>query len=143
MKQNETSQLFVYGSLRSGFHSPAYNYVSRYFTLVGEAKVKGLLYDMGDYPVGVSCSDTKFIVGELYQINHKEAFDFAIAQLDDYEGLNGEDNEDVLYERTVTEIIINETTTLAWTYWYKGNTANKPIVISGDVLQYFEQKKNL
>jgi hypothetical protein len=142
MKQNQTTQLFVYGSLRSGFHSSAYNYVSRYFTLVGEAKAKGLLYDMGDYPVGVACKFDTFVVGELYQIKHKEAFDFAIAQLDDYEGLNGEDHEDILYERTLTEIFVNETATKAWTYWYKGDTANKPVIASGDVLQYFEQKKN-
>ena len=143
MKQDDTFQLFVYGSLRSGFHSPAYNYVSKYFTLVGDAKVKGILYDMGDYPVGVATANARFIVGELYQIKHKEAFDFAIAQLDDYEGLNGEDNEVVLYERSVAEITVNETTTTAWTYWYKGDTTNKPIVISGDVLQYFKEKNNL
>ena len=141
MKQEDTHHLFVYGSLRSGFYAPAYNYVSRYFTLVGIAKVQGVLYDMGDYPVGVASTEDKFITGELYNITHKEAFNFAIAQLDDYEGLNGEDNDEVLYERTVTDVIINDTTLKAWVYWYKGNTANKSIVESGDVLQYFNQKK--
>ena len=41
MKKPEVYQLFVYGSLRSGFRSPAYEYVSRYFDLLGDAKVKG------------------------------------------------------------------------------------------------------
>jgi gamma-glutamylcyclotransferase (GGCT)/AIG2-like uncharacterized protein YtfP len=31
-------QVFVYGSLRKGFLHPAYQYISRYFSLVGEAK---------------------------------------------------------------------------------------------------------
>lgn len=140
MNQENVFQLFVYGSLRSGFHSPAYHYVSKYFTFVGNAKVRGVLYDMGDYPVATPTTSNTFIVGELYQINQKEAFDFAIAQLDDYEGLNGEANEVALYERRQAEIIVNETITNAWTYWYKGNINNKPVIDSGDVLQYFEQK---
>ena len=143
MKQDETFQLFVYGSLRSGFHSPAYNYVSRYFTLIGDAKVRGVLYDMGDYPVGVATTNETFIVGELYQINNEEAFNFAIAQLDDYEGLNGEDNEVVLYERKIAKVFNNETRINAWTYWYKGDTANRPVILNGDVLLYFNKKNSL
>ena len=45
--------LFVYGSLLSGFKSQAYEYISRFFNLVGKAKVKGKLYDMGDYPAAI------------------------------------------------------------------------------------------
>jgi gamma-glutamylcyclotransferase (GGCT)/AIG2-like uncharacterized protein YtfP len=47
------NQLFVYGSLRSGFRSPAYEYISRYFTFVANAKVRGELYDLGSYPAGI------------------------------------------------------------------------------------------
>ena len=46
-----TFHIFVYGSLRSGFKSPAYNYISKYFSLVGDAKVQGKLYNMGNYPL--------------------------------------------------------------------------------------------
>lgn len=61
---NETNgQLFVYGTLRSGFQSPAYSYISRYFTLIGEAKVKGRLYDLGDYPAAVPVEEDYFIIG--------------------------------------------------------------------------------
>jgi len=141
MKQT-TFKIFVYGSLRSGFQSPAYNYISKYFTLVGNAKVKGLLFDMGDYPVAISTNDEKFIVGELYDIKNQEAFDFAIAQLDDYEGLNTEEGEASFYKRTEEEIYINNTTEKGWVYWFTGDIINKPIVESGDVLAYIENKKN-
>jgi gamma-glutamylcyclotransferase (GGCT)/AIG2-like uncharacterized protein YtfP len=140
MKEQQTGQIFVYGSLRSGFHSPAYNYISKYFTLIGNAKTKGLLLDMGDYPVAIATTDDKFIVGELYKINHKEAFDFAIAQLDDYEGVNVENNETQLYTRAIANVEINESTTTAWVYWYTGNVSNKPIVASGDVMDYLMKK---
>ncbi|MFY7966001.1 MAG: gamma-glutamylcyclotransferase family protein [Chitinophagaceae bacterium] len=141
MKQS-IFKIFVYGSLRSGFHSPAYNYISKYFTLVGKAKAKGLLFDMGDYPVAKPSNDNNFIIGELYTITNKEAFDFAIAQLDDYEGLNGEEGEVSIYTRTIDDIFINETVEKAWVYWFTGDVTNKPIIKSGDVLAYVEQKKN-
>lgn len=125
--EKRVTHLFVYGSLRSGFHSPAYNYVSRYFTLVGAAKAKGLLLDMGDYPVAVATNHQQFIVGELYNITNPNAFDFAIAPLDDYEGINTEPDEVQLYIRTLTEVQIDNRTTTAWVYWYSGDTTGKSL----------------
>jgi gamma-glutamylcyclotransferase (GGCT)/AIG2-like uncharacterized protein YtfP len=133
-------QLFVYGSLRSGFKSDAYHYVSKYFKLIGNATAKGILYDMGNFPVATATTSEKFIVGELYEILDSNAFDFVIAQIDDYEGLYSEDHEAALYKRDLTNIFINETTTKAWVYWYCGSVNDKPIVESGDVLEYFRQK---
>ncbi len=139
MKEQQIEQIFVYGSLRSGFHSPAYNYISKYFTLQGNARAKGLLIDMGQYPVAIATNEDKYIVGELYKINYIEALDFAIAQLDDYEGLNAEENETPLYKRVVAEIEINNTITNAWVYWFTGDVENKPILASGDILDYLKK----
>ena len=79
--------VFVYGSLRSGFQSPAYEYISRYFNLFGQAKVKGKLYDMGEYPAAIPVQEDAFIKGELYIIKNETEFSWAIGQLDDYEGV--------------------------------------------------------
>ena len=70
-------QLFVYGSLRSGFHSPVYEYISRFFIFIGEAKVQGKLFDMGSYPAGVPTTDDSFIIGELYQAKNEHEFSWA------------------------------------------------------------------
>jgi len=86
-------KLFVYGSLRSGFRNPVYQYLTKYFNLMGEAVVKGILYDMGDYPVAIPTADEKFISGELYSINNPSEFSWAIGQLDDYEGIDAEEGE--------------------------------------------------
>ena len=83
-------QLFVYGSLRSGFRSPAYEYISRYFVFVGDARVRGKLFDLGSYPAGIKTNDNTFIVGELYTIKSENEFAWAIGQLDDYEGVTVE-----------------------------------------------------
>ncbi|MCC7402726.1 MAG: gamma-glutamylcyclotransferase [Chitinophagaceae bacterium] len=133
-------QLFVYGSLRSGFKSPAYEYISRYFSLVGEAKTRGKLFDMGSYPAGLPSKDNSFISGELYVIKRKEEFDWAISQLDDYEGVNVEPDEMQLYRRELTEVYLKEGVTHAWIYWYNGDVSGKTVIASGDLMSYLQQK---
>lgn len=133
-------QLFVYGSLRSGFHHPAYEYISRYFRLVENAKIKGVLYDMGEYPAAVPTNEETFIMGELYTIINADEFSWAIAQLDDYEGLNTENGEPPLYRRELVTIYFNEQQSIGWVYWFNGDVTNMPCIKSGDVLQYKQQK---
>lgn len=141
MKKSGVCQLFVYGSLRSGFRSPAYEYISRYFDLVGEAKVKGKLFDLGEYPAAKPTDENKFIIGELYKIRNQNEFAWAIGQLDDYEGVHVGFDETQLYVRDITEVHIDDTITNAWIYWYHGDVNDKPVIESGDVLRYIEQKK--
>ncbi len=133
-------KIFVYGSLRKGFHHPAYAYISRYFHLLSEAKVKGVLYDMGEYPAALPATDEKFIIGELYEINNPDELGWAMAQLDDYEGLNAEPGETPLYRREITAVITGQGEIPAWVYWFNGNVSGKPLVESGDVLAYLQQK---
>ncbi len=141
MNKSEVYQLFVYGSLRSGFKSPAYEYISRYFTLIGEAKVKGELFDMGTYPAAVPSTENKFVMGELYRIKHENEFAWAIGQLDDYEGVTVDFDEVQLYRKEITEVKINNQITLAWIYWYNGNVSGKQSIASGDMMEYLMQKK--
>ena len=133
--------LFVYGSLLSGFKSPAYEYISRFFNLVGKAKVKGKLYDMGEYPAAIPANDDGFIQGELYQIKNEAEFSWAIGQLDDYEGMNVEEGETALYYRSISTIHVADQLTDAWVYWYNGDVTGKPVVESGDILEYLANKK--
>ena len=137
---NPTNQLFVYGSLLSGFHHPAYQYMAKYFQLLGTAAVKGVLYDKGDYPVALPSSHEKFIAGELYVLKNENEFSYAIEQLDDYEGLNVEVGETPLFKREQATIYCNGQTTHAWIYWFNGNVNGLPEVPSGDVLAYIETK---
>jgi gamma-glutamylcyclotransferase (GGCT)/AIG2-like uncharacterized protein YtfP len=133
-------RLFVYGSLRSGFKGPAYDYISRFFKLVGEAKVRGLLFDMGSYPAGIPTNESNFIVGELYESNNRNEFSWAIGQLDDYEGVTVEPDEVQLYRREITEVYTNGQVTHAWIYWFNGNVSGHPVISSGDLLEYLQQK---
>lgn len=138
--KNNIDYLFAYGSLRSGFKSDAYNYISRYFTLIGPAVTQGYLYDMGNYPVAKPTTEEAFIKGELFQITHPESFDYVMAQLDDYEGIHSEADEQPCYVRTKANIMVEEKAYEAWVYWYTSSVAGKPIVASGDVMEYIKSK---
>jgi gamma-glutamylcyclotransferase (GGCT)/AIG2-like uncharacterized protein YtfP len=141
MSTPATHNLFVYGSLRSGFRSPVYEYISRFFSFAGDAKVKGKIFDMGSYPAGVLATGDSYIIGELYHIKNPNEFSWAIGQLDDYEGVNVEADEVQLYRREITEVIMNGETVIAWIYWYNGDVSNRPVITSGDMMEYLEQKK--
>lgn len=140
--KHDHHQLFVYGSLRSGFQHPAYTYISRYFSFVGYAKLQGILFDMGSFPAAKAATDGHFITGELYTINNEDEFSWAIGQLDDYEGLNAEDEETAQYIRTLSPVYtLENNVVLAWVYWFNGDTTGKTVIESGDVLEYFFKKK--
>ncbi|MCU0394560.1 MAG: gamma-glutamylcyclotransferase [Chitinophagaceae bacterium] len=133
--------IFVYGSLRSGFNSPAYNYISQYFDLVSPGRIRGTLYDLGAYPAALPTAEDRFIIGELYTIRHADEFEWAMAQLDDYEGIDASYDEPSEYRRDLTEVWIdNGQTATAWVYWYTADVTDKPVVASGDVLQYLQEK---
>jgi gamma-glutamylcyclotransferase (GGCT)/AIG2-like uncharacterized protein YtfP len=140
MMEQSNGQVFVYGSLRSGFHHPAYEYISRYFILLSDGKVKGSLYDMGEYPAATASENDQYIIGELYCINSPEQFEWAIAQLDDYEGLNVEQGDAPLYRREQTIVYTTKGETAAWVYWFNGDVSGKPHIESGDVLEYMKNK---
>ncbi|HKZ67807.1 MAG TPA: gamma-glutamylcyclotransferase family protein [Chitinophagaceae bacterium] len=132
--------VFVYGSLRSGFQSSAYEYISRHFNLFGQAKVKGKLFDLGEYPAAIPVQEDSFILGELYLVKSENEFSWAIAQLDDYEGVLAEPHEQPLYRREIADVFINDAIVPAWMYWYNGDVSGKPEISSGDIMDYLKTK---
>ncbi len=133
-------KIFVYGSLRSGFRNPAYEYLTRYFKYSGEALVKGKFFDAGSHPVALPTEDEHFILGELYSMNSEDEFSWAFEQLDDYEGLHVEPGETPLYRRDLVEVFQNGETKTAWIYWYNLRVEGMPEIETGDVMRYLQQK---
>jgi gamma-glutamylcyclotransferase (GGCT)/AIG2-like uncharacterized protein YtfP len=80
------------------------------------------------------------IIGELYEAKSPEDFDWSIAQLDDYEGLNPEEGEKAPYRRMITNVYCNDQPYKAWVYWYTGEINSTVIVESGDVFEYMRNK---
>ena len=142
MQSTAFNQLFVYSSLREGFHNNAYDYVSHYFSFVCNGKTKGILSDMDGQPVCTSTLDDKFIKGELYKLNDEKYFSWAFGQLDDYEGVTADEGEQPLYHRELTTVYKDDgSSTEAWIYRYNGDVTGKPVIASGDVLEYIKSRK--
>jgi gamma-glutamylcyclotransferase (GGCT)/AIG2-like uncharacterized protein YtfP len=135
-----TYQLFVYGSLRSGFRNPVYQYLTQYFHLLGEAVVKGQFFDNGSHPVAIPTNKEHFITGELYMVNNQEEFAWAMEQLDDYEGLNVEEGEQPLYRRELVDAFQSGLASKAWIYWFNHSVDGMPAIETGDVLKYLQEK---
>ena len=138
--QTPTYQLFVYGSLRSGFRNPAYQYLTQYFHLLGEGVVQGKFYDNGSYPVAIPTEGESFINGELYVLNNPDEFNWVIEQLDDYEGLNVEQGEKPLYKRELVTVFQAGAPSQTWIYWYNESVVGMAEIATGDVLKYLQEK---
>lgn len=135
-----TPYLFVYSSLRRGFQESAYTYLTRYFNYIADAKIKGILSDIGDKSVATPSEEEFFIKGELYKLNIDNA-SFIFGQLDDYEGLNPEEGHIPMYRREIATVYAEDGTQgEAWVYWYNGDVSGKPVISSGDVLEYMKSK---
>jgi gamma-glutamylcyclotransferase (GGCT)/AIG2-like uncharacterized protein YtfP len=135
--------LFVYSSLRKGFHQHAYDYVTHFFSFVSPAKVKGIVSDVDGELFATPAAGDSFIRGELYKLNDEHDFSYVFGQLDDYEGLITEQGEEPSYRREVTEVYKNNgDITDAWIYWYNGDVGGKPVIASDDILEYIGSKKN-
>ena len=138
--KNETFKLFVYGSLRSGFRSPAYEYLAKNFNLLGAASVKGRYFEKENFPVALPATKELYIIGELYEIKNPAEFSWVIGQLDDYEGLNAEEGEEPLYRRALVDTHMEDTVVQAWIYWYNQSVEGMQPIETGDALKYLQEK---
>ncbi len=133
----KSDYLFVYSSLLNGFPTTDYEYVSKYFNFIGNAKTKGILSILNKIVVGTPCDDERYIQGELFEIKEQHHFSFAIGQLDEYEGLYPEPPQTPMYKRTIATVIDeNKKEYTAWVYWYKGDVGGLPVIESGNVLDF-------
>ncbi|MEQ1552987.1 MAG: gamma-glutamylcyclotransferase family protein [Ferruginibacter sp.] len=137
---NIIKHLFVYGSLRSGFKNPAYDYLTKYFSYFGEGFVNGKFYEKDNYPVAIASNNQSVIIGEIYSLNNTDEFSWAFEQLDDYEGLHVEVGETAMYKREIVDVNCNGEMLQTWVYWYNGSLDNCPKIETNDLVQYFQQK---
>ncbi len=140
---SSTFKLFVYGSLRSGFRSPAYEYLAKNFNLLGDASVKGRYFEKENFPVALPGADELYIIGELYEIKNAAEFSWVIGQLDDYEGLNAEEGEEPLYRRALVDAYLEGAPVQAWIYWYNQSVEGMQPIATGDALKYLQDKLKL
>ena len=128
--------LFVYGTLRRDPAHELYHLLARHGHFIGDAKVRGQLFDLGAYPgMTVDDNNNDYVSGELYEIT--SSWSQIIARLDEYEGCTAEDPEPHEYRREVVKALrpSGEVIT-AWAYILNRNPRGLPRIESGDYLSW-------
>lgn len=116
--------VFLYGSLMRGFEMHDALDLPRMTEFVGEARCRGRLYDLGDYP-GMTLEGTGRVQGELYRVQG----DGAIEMIDRHEGYYPETREGSTYVRRLEEMVDRDLK--AWVYVYNGSTNGHDVIESG------------
>jgi gamma-glutamylcyclotransferase (GGCT)/AIG2-like uncharacterized protein YtfP len=121
-----SNYLFAYGTLIPGCEPASMTSVCSRMALVGEATVRGALYDLGSFP-GVVEGD-----GVVRGIVLRVPPD-AWAAMDAYEGCPLPGGEDGLFKRIMTRATLANGETLdCWVYVYARDVRGHRIVESGD-----------
>ncbi len=120
--------LFVYGLLKSSFHTHIPELRISALHYVGKGSARGLLYDVGRYPgAQFDAAATAAIFGEIYEVNDQMDI---LARLDDFEGVHDDDPE---YRRVAVEVTMPKTnqTLTCWAYEYCKGTEGLVLIETG------------
>jgi len=119
--------LFAYGTLMAGFvRRPLLGPAA---LLVGPARIRGSLYDFGEYP-GLVLDDGGWVVGELYRLTDLVA---RLPALDRAEWYDPADEAGSLYVRRAASVALADGAARdVWVYVYNGPPGRGPRIPSGD-----------
>ena len=134
MKPDDSTRLFVYGTLRRDPRHEMFHVLAKTAQFIGDARVAGRLYDLGAYP-GMSLSNPSgYVKGELYEV-HPHSWTRVIQKLDEYEGCSDHDPEPHEYRRELVQAELPSGETVdAWAYVLNRNEYGLREIESGDYL---------
>src|SRR5208282_6629376 len=105
--------LFVYGTLKRGGKSHSEIAEDRGVKYVGEARIRGKLYQIrdADFPGAVPTTQpNRYVNGQLFLMRHPLE---TLAALDEFEGV-----AEGLFRRDLVDVRINGRPVKAWAYFY-------------------------
>lgn len=122
--------LFTYGTLRPGRAPAEINAVVAKLRVVGTGRIRGVLYDFGDYPGAVLLATTTAeIEGTIFELPDDAEI---LRQLDAYEEFDPGAPEASLFVRELHEVRLDSGGTLmGWIYVYNRDPAGAPIAAGG------------
>ena len=131
--------VFVYGTLlQPGNYFAAY--IKRNCTYLSPGKLKGLLYDIGEYPGAIIPNNADgYIHGSIYSLHHPEE---NLKVIDDYEGFGPEQDQPNLYIRSIISIETDNGFIDTWIYLYNLPVNGLPVIQTGNYTEYIKQKKS-
>lgn len=128
--------LFVYGTLLQPGNEFA-DYLNKHCKFISNGKVKGRLYDIGEYPGAVIDKAYEyFIYGAIFMMDDPETI---LKVVDDYEGIGELYSHPQEYIREQVSIQTNGDDIICWMYIYNLPVDTYLPIINGDYMQYLTQ----
>ncbi|MCC8410080.1 gamma-glutamylcyclotransferase [Mucilaginibacter sp. UR6-1] len=124
--------LFVYGTLlitNNTFGA----YLQSHCRLLTKGRVKGILYDAGEYPGAIINNSGNYIYGHIYSINKP---DNVLPILDDYEGISINEPLPHEYLRLLIPVETDAGMINCWMYVYNWPVDGLKVIDGGDYLVY-------
>jgi gamma-glutamylcyclotransferase (GGCT)/AIG2-like uncharacterized protein YtfP len=129
--------LFVYGTLLSADNEFA-GYLKDNSTFYSQGKLKGRLFDIGEYPGAIISTDKDHeITGSVYRLTSPNA----LKVIDDYEGYGEGRDQPNLYIRKKLPVQTMEGLVACWVYLYNLSVNGLVEIESGNYHNYLKQKK--
>jgi gamma-glutamylcyclotransferase (GGCT)/AIG2-like uncharacterized protein YtfP len=119
--------LFVYGTLRRISPNPMACFLAERARFVGEATVRGVLYNLGRFPGMTETTSKERVFGDVYELTDEDT----ISELDRYE--NAESPLPSFFERGRAEATLaNGHKCDVLVYWFRGRVREEQRILSGD-----------
>ena len=133
---NQSTFLFVYGTLMSYFNNSFSLALRKRGRLIGGAYTFGELYEVKGYPEGFYNPDSNTrIQGELYELINPKTL---LKWLDSYEEITGHEQEDSEYLRKIVPVFRNGQKIDAWMYIFNRSTNPLNRIESGSFVDYIK-----
>ncbi|WP_461451913.1 gamma-glutamylcyclotransferase family protein [Mucilaginibacter sp.] len=132
MKPN-SSYLFVYGTLL-GDNNEFGIYLKQHCHFYDNGKLKGRLYDLGEYPGAVLDEDLdSYIHGSIVELIDPQQ---TLNYLDDYEGYGDDQDQPNLFIREIAAIETNSKEIDCWIYVYNLSIDGFKLIELGNYIKY-------
>lgn len=120
--------LFIYGTLLDSDNEYAV-FLRKNSHVYAPGKVKGKLYDIGEYPGAILAANTdNYIHGTVLQLNDPEK---VLPVIDDYEGFGDDQAKPNLFIRVLTEAQIETGPVSCWVYVYNLSVGGLRLIENG------------
>ncbi|MFC0517497.1 gamma-glutamylcyclotransferase [Mucilaginibacter angelicae] len=127
--------LFVYGTLLQAGNEFA-EYLNKHCKFISDGKIKGQLYDIGEYPGAViDNTEERYIYGSIFMMDDPETI---LKVIDDYEGIGDLYRHPQEYTRDEVAIHTDNGIISCWMYLYNLPVASYKEVITGNYVQYLK-----
>jgi gamma-glutamylcyclotransferase (GGCT)/AIG2-like uncharacterized protein YtfP len=124
--------LFVYGTLLDNNNSYG-AYLQQHCSLLQPGKLKGRLYDIGDYPGAIAdVGSDQYVHGSIYLMDEPEKI---LEFIDDYEGFGDDQTQPNLFIRIQAVIETDTSKVECWVYVYNLPVEHLPRIRSGRYLK--------